>query len=93
MLRQTDLITRNFLQINVYFDDRKVTIYNEKMFMSAAGEYFQKIFSGLLVVSCCQFFPAQLLAFRSSDVMVFASFSENNEFSLIKNWIKSDNKS
>ena len=63
LLRKTDLITRNFLQINVYFDDRKVTIYNEKKFMSAAGEYFQKFFSVSLVsvaycfdtAVCCQF--------------------------------------
>ena len=75
MLRETDLITRNFLQINVYFDDRKVTIYNEKMFMSAAGEYFQKIFSGSVIVSDCHFFLAQLFAFKSYRVVVFSNFS------------------
>ena len=68
MLRQTDLITRNFLQINVYFDDRKVTIYNEKMFMSAAGEYFFKIISVSFVVF--SFFLTQTFAFNF-DFVIF----------------------
>ena len=39
MLRQTDLIRRNFLQINVHFSDRKITIYQEKAFLTVAGKW------------------------------------------------------
>lgn len=38
MLRGTDLISRNLLQINIHFDHRKVTVSTDTVTLSTAGD-------------------------------------------------------